>query len=173
MAEYLQPHFTFIINGFNMRKPTKPRAPTKPTPPEKIKIEEILIDFPEGIFKISTIGDIVKEYCERFDYYKPVVKDWSHIEIRHEWRYESMEFIALVPCKNLRYNQELVSYNKRVKTYEKRMQDYSKKLTAYEAALSLWKKDQKPKIKKSLEKKKKDLEAEIARLQKTLDGIGA
>ena len=100
-----------------MRKPTKPREPTKPTPPEKIKIEEISIDFPEGIFKISTIGDILKEYCERHGWYKPVVKDWSEIEIKHEWRYESMEFIALVPCKNLRYNQQLASYNKRVKTY--------------------------------------------------------
>lgn len=115
----------------------------------------------------------MKEYCERHGWYKPVVKDWSEIEIKHEWRYESMEFIALVPCKNLRYNQQLASYNKRVKTYEKRMQDYSKKLTTYEAAISLWKKNQEPKIKKSLEKKKKTLEAEIARLQKTLDGIGA
>jgi len=155
-----------------MRKPTKPRAPTKPTPPEKIKIEKISIDFPEGIFKISAIGDIVKEYCEKFDYHKPVVKDWSDIEIKHEWRYESMEFKALVPCKNLRYNQEMASYKKKLKTYEKRMQDYSKKLAAYEANFSLWKKAQEPKIKKSLEKKKKTLEAEIARLQKTLDGIG-
>ena len=156
-----------------MRKPTKPREPTEPTPPEKIKIEEISIDFPDGIFKISDIKNIVKEYCERFDYYKPVVKDWSHIEIKHEYCYESMVFRALVPCKNLIYNKQLALYNRKLKTYEKRMEDYSKKLTAYEAAISPWKKNQEPKIKKSLEKKKKTLEAEIARLQKTLDGIGA
>ena len=156
-----------------MRKPTKPREPTKPIPPEKIKIEKISIDFPDGVFKISDIKNIVKEYCQRFDYYKPVVKDWFEIEIEHEYYYESMVFRALVPCENLRYNKQLALYNRKLKTYEKRMEDYSKKLATYETNFSLWKKAQEPKIKKSLQKKKKTLEAEIARLQKTLDGIGA
>lgn len=155
-----------------MKKPKKPGVPRKPTPPSKIKIEEISIGFPEGTFKISTIEDIIKEYCERHNWCKPMVKDWSEIEIKHEWFCESMEFIAFVPCKNLRYNQELASYNKKLETYEKRMEDYSKKLTDYEGKLSLWKKAKVPKLKKSLERKKKSLEAEIARLQKTLDGIG-
>jgi hypothetical protein len=143
-----------------------------PAHPEKIKIEEVSIDFPDGTFKISAIIDIVKEYCEQHSYYKPVVKDWFEIEVRYEQYYESAEFIALVPCENTVYKQQLALYSRKLKTYEKKMEAYSEKLATYESNLSLWKKSQEPKIKKSLEKKKKTLEAEIAKLQKTLDGIG-
>lgn len=169
-----------------MKKPKSPNKPQKPIEP----VKEVIAKFDiRDIIKDCILGDIAGKVEDLLKNNEQVIRplDVNKIKIEafyiessewyddyyNEWYRGTGEYYALavVPCVNVEYDNQLKKYNKELAKYEIKNAEYLVKKVKYDLDLETWKAEQIPKDIKKKELTRKAIEGQIKALQSQLKKI--